>query len=161
MIEEKKVTVGGKVFLLRPLSPFKAVILDKKVMELLLPLFNGFNDLKLDANINVKEMVLGLTTSFSKMKEAETIKFISDMFYGIAYFPQGQKEVELTTETIDQVFAGDFGDIYMLMYEVMKHNKFTPFRMVVGGKFMTIVNGLKSTKKSSKKEKKQSEKLEN
>jgi hypothetical protein len=93
MIEEKKITIGDKVFLLRPLSPFKAVILDKKVMELLLPLFNGLKDFKLDANVDVEAMVTGLTTSLSKMDESDTIKFISDMFYGVAYLPAGAKDI--------------------------------------------------------------------
>jgi hypothetical protein len=44
------------------------------------------------------------------------------------------------------------------MYEVMKHNKFTPFKMVAGGKFQELVSGLNSTKKSSRKRKKESEK---
>jgi hypothetical protein len=158
MIEEKKITVGGKVFLLRPLSPFKAVILDKKVMELLLPLFNGLKDFKLDANVDVEAMVTGLTTSLSKMNESDTIQFISDMFYGVAYLPAGKTDVELNTQTIDQIFAGNFGDIYLLIYEVMKYNKFTPFKMVAGGKFQELVSGLYSTKKSSRKRRKELEK---
>jgi hypothetical protein len=153
MIEEKKITVGGKVFLMRPLSPFKAIILDKKVMELLLPLFNGLKDIKMDSAIDVEAMVSGLTNSLSKLDDSETIKFISDMFYGLAYFPQGQKEIELNIDTINQVFAGCFGDIYLLLYEVMKYNKFSPFKMVAGGQFQKILLGFERTTKSSKSKK--------
>ena len=162
ILNEEKVTVGDNMFLLRPLSPFDAIVLDQKVMLLLLPLLNGLKDFKnIDTKIDIQAMVEGITLSFSKTSKPDMQNLIVELFKGVAFMPAGGTDIELNAGTINEVFAGCFTDIYLLIFEVMRYNKFLPFRMVAGGQFQGILRGLKSMKKGVKKKKEKSEKSAN
>ncbi len=153
MIEEKKITIDGMAFSLRPIKPLKALVLDKQVMALLVPILGGFKggDSKksvLDAQLDMGAIAEGITKALSSLNDSDTTKLVVDLFYGVIYFDKSGKAIEIDATNIDSIFADDFSIIYKLMFEVMKHNKFSPFKLVGGGSLTNLISGLTDTKKA-------------
>lgn len=155
MIEPKNIELDGMKFQLQPLPSLKALRLDKKVIELLVPIFGGIKEFSLDAEIDLEAVSKAFSESLGRMKDDEFEKLVTDLLSSVLYLPTGAAPQELNPETINQVFRGKISLIYKLMFEVMRYNKFSPFELVGGGnvinKILSSTGPIKIQKKNGNK----------
>jgi hypothetical protein len=163
MLEPKDLNIKEMtgVFQLKPIPALKAIKLDKKIMTLLVPVIGGLKDVSLDAGIDMSTVARGLSEALNDLDDKDTEQLIIDLLYGVVYVKSGEPPMELNEGTINNVFNGCFEKLYDLIFEVMKYNKFSPFRLAAGGKKIPGMFGLLSMKKEEKSTKKDLVKSEN
>ena len=137
-METKEIEIDGIKFILNSMKALEAMKLDKKLISILLPAFNGLKGLSMDANIDFGAALEGLSNSLLSMKDDEYEKFIRDMFSNVQAIKPGSPAMELRElDAINTIFAGSTMTVYKLIWEVAKFNKFLPFELVGGGTGMS------------------------
>ncbi len=156
MIKEdfKEVVVDKHTFQIIPMGGIKAMLLDKKIITMLVPVMGGLKDM--DAEIDFKLISEGIYEALSKLSEIEYKKLILDLLAEVIFVNtnaiEGDAESPAMTEhTIDKKFGRKLMVLYKLIIEVMRFNKFTPFEMVAGGKRMSSIISSFKQKKNTKK----------
>lgn len=138
MIEPKKLNIDGMEFTIHPMPALRALKLDKRIITMLLPIISGFKKLDLDSDIDMGAIVSGISEGMNKLDEATYEKLVIDMLSNVQCIPPGGEACQLDSAgSIDRVFVGNLLTVYKLMFEVMRHNKFSPFALVGDG------NGIK------------------
>jgi hypothetical protein len=160
MIEPKHINLDGKEFVLNPLKILKALCLDKKLMSLLLPSIGGMESFSLDSDINLGTIFQEVGKSLERMKDTDLQAFFLDLFATTQVIIPGKEAIEINASTMDTVFSGSLLTIYKLAFEVMKHNKFSPFVLVEGGSAMEKISGLLNQTSQQKPKQEDSEKSE-
>jgi hypothetical protein len=133
MIEPKTIEMDGLKFQLHPMPSLKALRLDKKVIELLIPILGGVKELSFDAEIDLGKATDALSESLRRMDDSEFEKFAVDLLSSAVYLPVGGAPQEMNAETINSVFQGRISLMYKMIVEIMRYNKFSPFELVGDG----------------------------
>lgn len=157
MIEPKNIELDGMKFQLQPLPSLKALRLDKKVIELVVPVIGGIKEFSLDAEIDLEAVSKAFSESLGRMRDDEFEKLVADLLSSVLYLPIGGTPQELNPEVINQVFRGKISLIYKLAFQVMRYNKFSPFELVGGG---NVISKILSSTEQTKTQKKSGSKLE-
>lgn len=155
MREAKNIEIKEMKFQLNPMPALKALRLDKKILSLLTPLMGGIKSLDVDKALDLKVMADSISEAVQNLGDAEWEKLVLDFLSEVTYTGKGgtmASDLLDNTSTINNVFSEDFTFIYKLIFEVMKYNKFSPFKLVGGGfgieKILTSLNPTKVQKKS-------------
>lgn len=151
----KEVVIDDLRFKIYPMGCMKALLLDRKIISMLVPLISGFKD-DLEAEVDFKVISEGFQKSLTEMSDAEYKSLVLDLLKDVTIRPKNPKPGEGESLSIDESvmnshFEGKLMTIYKLIIEVMKFNKFTPFEMVAGGIKMNQITSLIGSKKNTKK----------
>lgn len=144
MITEPQVKeMGGFTFTFMAMNPFKALVLDKKVLALLVPVLGGLKDLTpsedeeekkpLTDMIDFKLVSEGLSESLGKMKDAEFEAFARDLLRSVIVTIPGAGAHSCADDKGATCFTTNIALMYEIMLEVMRFNKFTPFALAERG----------------------------
>ena len=143
MLEKETHEIGGLQFTFTPIDPFKAIVLDKKVLSLLVPVLGGLKNLTAsgegDEDLNLTDMIDfrlvadGLSEALSKMKDADFEAFAREMLRSVYVEIPGKGAGSCADAKGAQAFVGNITLMYEVMIQVMRYNKFTPFALAERG----------------------------
>lgn len=132
MIAITQVEVDGMKFQLIPLPLLKVLKLDKQLLTLLLPALSGFKNL--DAEVDLEAITKGISEALTRMPNEDFESFVTDLLSCATYLPSNSPPVQMTsTDQVNTIFSGKILSVYKLLFQVMKHNKFSPFALMEGG----------------------------
>lgn len=143
IVEPLEKTIGSLTFTFVAMNPFKALVLDKKVLSLLVPILGGLKDLTpsededeekpLTDMIDFKLVSEGLAESLAKMKDAEFEAFARDLLRSVVVQLPGGGAASCADDKGAAVFTANLSLMHEVMFEVMRFNKFTPFALAERG----------------------------
>ncbi len=140
MIEKQTKQIGEYEFTFMPLNPFKALVLDKKILSLLTPVLGGLRDLdkagegaSISDIIDFKLVSEGLGEALGKMKDAEFESLSKDLLRSVIVETGTNGAHSCDTDRGAVVFSRNIGLMYEVMLEVMRYNKFSPFVLAERG----------------------------
>ena len=136
MIQPKTIDINGLKFYTQPLPAMRAVILDKKIVTLLIPVLGSLDGLKLDDEINFDEITTHLSDALAKLTDSDFKQFLLELLSTTTYQGEvgGTEENEALSESaINKIFQGRLKSMYTLMFRIMEYNKFSPFELLGDG----------------------------
>lgn len=140
MLDPIEKEISGYTFTLHPLNPFKAAVLDKKLITLLVPIIAGFKDLdennleeSLDQMLDFKAISEGISTALGNMKDADFEYFIKELLKSAIVQTRTNGAHVCTDPKGEEVFEGNVFLIYEVIFEIMRFNKFSPFALAGRG----------------------------
>lgn len=162
----KEVVVGSHTFYINLFDGRTALRLDRQVLRILAPALSGLDGVKelkgkslLDAEINFGMIGRGISDSLSLLGEEEFDSFVNKMLSQTFTRGAGDQAIPVLSQ-FDALFNRNFIDLYRLLFEVMRFNRFTPFALVGGGGGIGAMLGFKKEQSGQKKSGKESEKSE-
>ena len=137
--------IGGVDYVIHPFPALQVINFEFQIAPVIIPVITGLLPLLSDLqgnNKNIMDLDISMITGgimqgLGAMKPETFLKFAIDML-SKTYLRAGG---ELLTEAkINDHFQGRIKDIYLLIFEVMKANKFSFFELGAGGIGMGITN---------------------
>ena len=141
MIQSQTKEIGGFAFTFTPMNPFKALVLDKKVLSLLTPIIAGIKNIEkagetedITEILDFKLVSEGLGEALGKMSGAEFETFARDLLRNVVVEVPGQGAFACGDDKgAMHVFTANISLMYEVMIEVMRYNKFSPFALMERG----------------------------
>lgn len=140
MLEPEEKEIGGYTFTFHPLNVFKATVLDKKLVSLLLPALAGLKDVvegedpeSLTDALDFKVISEGISKALQEMKDNDFESFVRSLLETVIVQTKSSGAHQCTSKEGEKVFEGDVFLMYNVCYEVMRFNKFSPFALAGRG----------------------------
>lgn len=151
MREPIQVTVEGKVFNLAPMKARKVGELERKLLKALAPLLAGmggllplFPDLMEKgaasplladalAMVDLSRLALGVQDALASLPDHEFDALLVGMCAHVSTHVEGKGNCSLMTGDLIDAALESTAQMYRLMYEVARYNKFLPFGLVGAG----------------------------
>jgi len=161
MIQPTDVVIDNLKFQISMLDVLEAIVLDKRVTELVLPVMSALlqgkeGEVSPEARVNDPESMArlmdGILNALMKLDSSFMTELTQKLLRCVVTFIDGKGNVQLTERNdINTVFAGKFLTLYKLLLKVMEVNKFTPFALLASGFVMpgtsTLQGGMESKPK--------------
>ena len=141
-----------------PMNPFRASVLDKRVISVLVPLIGGLKNLEgvddgsedLSDMIDFAAVADGLSQALMKLPDADLEAMLKELLRSVTVTfvgADGKTNVAKCDEAKGQfVFMGNLGLMYEVAIEVMRYNKFSPFALLERGSAMRAIGSFVSPK---------------
>jgi hypothetical protein len=131
--------IRGLKFQIIPFSARKGAHIEMKLMSVLMPVITPLlGNGKMDGEIDFSAVGSAFQKAFGGLSEMEFDNLINGTIANCTYLPVGGAPVQLNTEEgFNKAFTGNLLALYMLIFEVMKVNKFC-FLELVDGQLMKI-----------------------
>jgi len=153
MIEPKEFEIEGLRFYTQPLPAFTAVKLDKKVIQLALPVLNGLSDFSMESEVDIEAITAGVSESLTKLTDEDFENFILKLLSATTY--QGTADApansEITKSSVNEIFQGRILGLYKVLLEVMRFNRFSPFELMGDGSAIKTILSSSNQKKTTPK----------
>ena len=162
MLQPMTKAIGEYEFSFLPLSPFKGLILEKKVLTLLAPIIGGLKNLdglagnesdeeRIDDVVDFAAISRGIGEALTRFTDSELESFAKGLLANVTVVVPGEGAFACDSFKGSQVFTGNFSLMYQVMIEVMRFNKFSPFALwELGGGIEGITSFVKPNKTPKK-----------
>lgn len=158
MLEPQTKAIGDHEFTFMPLNPFRASVMDKRVISVLVPLLGGLKNLdgadgeseELADMIDFAAVADGLSKALMQLPDADLEAMLKELLRSVTVQYTGA-DGKLVAARCDEakgqfVFMGNLGLMYEVAIEVMRFNKFSPFALLERGSAMRAIGSFVSPK---------------
>lgn len=127
MIDPVKFEFNGETYQVLPHTGFEAMDLDRKVADVFARLASRV-DVAPDSPEYAQRYFVAQGETFASYSREEYRDLVEDTFRRVTVATPGKKNVSLATaEAVADHFASRFADLYNVMFEVWRANRFSPF----------------------------------
>ena len=131
-LDTKEITIDDLKFSIQQFPALKAMKIEKKLMEVLIPVMGSLISEDKKKHIDMAKVSLGIQTGLSSLTEEKFEDVILSSLSSTYAYVNGKPEI-INIDIFNQVFTGKILTVYKLILEVMKVNKFCFFELLRGG----------------------------
>lgn len=132
-MKQVEVEIDDIKFQIVPMGAMKASILDRKIIAMLAPSAAGLLEDGFETEVRFDKLISNLGNGLLLLSDDQYQSLLLNMFAKVTAIKKGNPVLQLNTvENIDDIFE-DVLTIYKLLYEIMRVNGFSLFKLVGGG----------------------------